>query len=80
VSTVPQTKTYVAHIVLWIGFFLSLPIWREFHQPGQPVWNIFLAAFLIAIVVGAFLGVRHLQKHGIEVGEARFTTNDGDAR
>ena len=78
-STVPQTKTYVAHIVLWVGFFLALPLWREFQEPGQPVWNVFLAAFHIAIVVGAFIGVRHLQENGIEVGEARFSTRDGDA-
>jgi succinate dehydrogenase hydrophobic anchor subunit len=79
VSTVPQTKTFVAHIVFWVGFFWALPLWREFQEPGQPVWNVFLAALLIAIVVGAFIGVRHLQKNGIEVGEARFTTSDGDA-
>lgn len=78
-STVPQTKTYVAHIVLWVGFFLALPLWREFQEPGQMVWNVFLAVILIAIVVGAFVGVRHLQKNGIEVGEARFSTRDGDA-
>ena len=78
-STVPQTKTYVAHIVLWVGFFLALPLWREFQEPGQMVWNVFLAAVLIAIVVGAFIGVRHLQKSSIDVGEARFTTRDGDA-
>lgn len=78
-SAVPQTKTYVVQIVLWVGCALALPLWREFQEPGQPVWNVFLAAFLIAIVVGAFIGVRHLQKNGIEVGEARFTTRDGDA-
>ena len=78
-STVPQTKTYVAHIVLWVGFFLALPLWREFQEPGQMIWNVFLATVLIAIVVGAFIGVRHLQKSGIEVGEARFTTRHGDA-
>jgi succinate dehydrogenase hydrophobic anchor subunit len=79
VSSVPQTKTYVAHIVIWVGLFLALPLWREFQEPDQPVWNVFLAAFLVAVVVSAFSGVRHLQKNSIEVGEARFPTRDGDA-
>jgi succinate dehydrogenase/fumarate reductase cytochrome b subunit len=80
VSKVPETKTYVAHVVLWVGLVLALPLWQEFHEPEQLLWNVFLAAFLIALVVGAFLGVRHLQKNGIEVGEARFTTTDENAR
>lgn len=79
-SNLPRTKTYAAHIVLWVGFFLALPLWQEFQESGQLMWNIFLAAFLIAIVVGAPMGVRHLQKNGIEVGEARFTTRNEGAR
>jgi hypothetical protein len=56
-------------MVLWVGFFLAVPLWREFHEPSQPVWNVFLTTFLIALVVGTFFGVRYLQKKGVEVGE-----------
>ena len=77
-STVPQTKAYVAHVVLCVGFLLALPLWREFQEPRHPAWNVFLAAFLAALVIGAFMGVRHLQKSGIEVGEARFNTRNKD--
>jgi succinate dehydrogenase/fumarate reductase cytochrome b subunit len=80
VGTVPETKRYIAHVVFWVGLFLALPLWREFHEPEQPLWNVFLAAFLIALVAGAFFGVRHFQKNGIKVGEARFTAADRDAR
>jgi len=80
VSSVPMTKGYVAHVVLWVGFFLAIPIWREFREPSQPLWNVFLALFLIALVVGTFLGVRYLQRNNVEVGEARFNTTDADRR
>jgi len=73
-GTVPTTKRYAARIVLWVGVFLAVPLWREFREPAQPAWNAFLAAFLIALVLGSFLGIRHLQKNDIEVGEARFTS------
>jgi succinate dehydrogenase hydrophobic anchor subunit len=78
VSSVPTTKRYVAHVVLWVGVFLAIPLWREFHEPSQPLWNVFLALFLVALVVGAFFGVRYLQKNNVEVGEARFTTTDAE--
>lgn len=65
---------------LWVGIFLAIPLWREFHQASQPLWNAFLALFLIALVVGAFFGVRYLQRNNIEVGEARFITNDAERR
>lgn len=75
-STVPKNRRYVANIVLLVGLFLAWPLWREFHEPGQLLWNVVLTIFLIAIVVGAFLGIRNLQKHEIEVGEARFSSSD----
>jgi hypothetical protein len=78
VSSVPTTKGYVAHVVLCVGIFLAMPLWREFHEPSQPLWNVFLAFFLVALVVGAFFGVRYLQKNNVEVGEAHFTTTDTD--
>lgn len=77
-SSVPTTKRHVAHIVLWVGIFLAVPLWREFYEPSQPLWSAFLAVFLTALVVGAFFGVRFLQKNSVEVGEARFTTADAD--
>ncbi|MGS1017514.1 hypothetical protein [Allosphingosinicella humi] len=77
-SMVPGTKDYAAYMVLWVGFFLAVPLWREFYEPSQPVWNVFLTTFLIALVVGTFFGVRYLQKNGVEVGEARFTSPDND--
>ena len=75
-STVPNNKRYVANIVLVVGLFLAWPLWREFREPGQPLWNVALTIFLIAIVIGALLGIRYLQKHEIEVGEARFSSSD----
>jgi hypothetical protein len=80
VSTVPKSRRYAAHVVLWVGLVLALPLWREFQVAGQPIWNAFLAIFLIALVIGAFFGVRYLQDHEIEVGEARFTSSDREAR
>lgn len=78
-STVPTTKSYAAYVVLWIGLVLAIPLWREFHEPGQFFWNTFLAAFLVALVLAAFFGIRHLQTNGIEVGEARFKSSESDA-
>ncbi len=77
-SSVPATKHYAAYVVLWTGFVLAIPLWREFHEPGQPFWNVFLAAFLIGLVLAAYFGIRHLQKNKVEVGEARFTASDTD--
>ena len=70
----PQTKGYLAHVVFVVGFLVAWPLWREFHEPGQPIWNVFLGAFLIALIMAAFLGVRSLQKNRTQVGEARFTS------
>jgi succinate dehydrogenase hydrophobic anchor subunit len=75
-----MTKRYVAHVVLWVGIFLAIPLWREFREPSQPLWSVLLAVFLIALVVGAFFGVRYLQKNNVEVGEARFTATETDRR
>jgi len=55
-GTMPPTKSYGAYVALWVGLILSLPLWREFHEPGQPLWNAFLGVFLVALVGGAFLG------------------------
>ena len=75
---VSKTKRYTAHVVLWVGIFLAVPLWREFREPARQGWNLFLAAFLMALVAGAFLGIRRLQKGHIEVGEARFGSGQRD--
>lgn len=71
-AVVPTSKRYTAHIVLVVCAFLAVPLWQEFYEPGQPVWDTFLAICLFAIVGGSFFGIRHLQKNAVEVGEARF--------
>lgn len=74
----PKTKRYSARVVLWVGAILAVPLWRELHIAGETPWNVFLAVALTALVTGAYFGIRYLQTHEIEVGEARFdTTNDG---
>ena len=77
-GALPTTKRYLVHTVLWVGAVLAVPLWREFREPDQPAWNIFLAVLLIALVGGTFFGVRHLQKNAIDVGEARFTPKRAD--
>ena len=79
-STVPPTRGYVAQIVLWVGFFLALPLWRELHESGHPIWNVFLVIVLLSLVSAAYFGVRYLQKNNIQVGEARFIRSDTDRR
>ena len=77
-KTIPPGKAYPA-LVVAVALFLAVPLWLGLKEPGQPFWNGFLALFLIALVVGAFVGVRYLQKNHIEVGEARFTPAGSDA-
>ena len=60
---------------LWVSAFLAIPLWRELHEPNQLVWNVFLGAFLIALVAATFFGMRHLERNKIEVGEARFNSS-----
>ena len=79
-EVVPPGKRYAASVLLWVCVFLAVPLWLEFSEPGQPFWNIFLAVFLLAMVIGSFAGVRYLQKNRVEVGEARFVSSDGDGR
>jgi hypothetical protein len=61
------------YAVCWISAFLAIPLWTEFREPNQLIWNIFLAAFLIAVIAAAFFGLRYLEQNQIAVGEARFT-------
>ena len=79
-SGVPKSRGYLAHVILVVGLLLALPLWREFSEPDHAIWNVFLAVFLLALVIAAFFGVRYLQTHDIEVGEARFTASDESNR
>ena len=81
-TQVKRTTIVGAEAVLWVGGALALPLWSEFHEPGRQLWNVMLAAFLLAIVAAAYVGMRHLQRSGAQVGEARFVTKrpDGDGR
>jgi hypothetical protein len=61
---------------------VALPLWREFYEPGQTVWNVILAVMLIGIVIAVILVQRFFMTHLDEIGEARFDTtnrngNDG---
>jgi hypothetical protein len=53
-----------------------LPLWGEFREPGNLIWNMILGALLIVIATVVFFLQRHLQKHIGEVGEARFDTTN----
>ena len=77
-TTVPKTKSYVANVVLVVGFLLALPLWREFREPGQPLWDVFLGIILVGVLAGVFFGLRYLQRNAVEVGEARFKTADNE--
>jgi hypothetical protein len=59
---------------------LAMPLWREFREPGEPMWNLFLAVLLLSLVAGAFFGIRYMQRNAIEVGEARFAPRETDQK
>jgi hypothetical protein len=73
-STVPKTKGYLGWLVFAVAWFLTIPLWLEFLEPHQTLWNVFLTLILLGAVVGSFFGLRYLQTNAIEVGEARFDT------
>ena len=62
------------YAVFWVSAFLAIPLWREFHEPNQMIWNAFLASFLIALIAAAFFGLRYLEQNKVAVGEARFSS------
>jgi hypothetical protein len=60
---------------------ITVPLFAEFYEPRQVVWDVFLGLSLAALVVAAALLARFVSRHAGEIGEARFdTTNKGDAR
>lgn len=73
----PQKKMGAGAVVLLL---IVVPLWLEFREPGQWVWNALLAAMLIGIGVAALLLQRFLMANIGEVGEARFDTRNPDQR
>jgi hypothetical protein len=59
---------------------IAFPLWREFSEPGQTAWNIFLVLILIGILVAAFLLQRFFRSNIGEIGEARFDTRNPSER
>ena len=57
---------------------IAMPLWNEFRIKGQPLWNAFLAIFLIGLGVAAILFQRYFRAHTDEIGEARFDTRNQD--
>ena len=53
-----------------------LPLWREFSERDQPVWNGFLFLILVGLLFGALLLHRYLIRNIDEIGEARFDTRN----
>jgi uncharacterized membrane protein len=59
---------------------IAIPLLREFIEPGRTAWNVFLALFLVGVVVAGILLQRFFAAHPGEVGEAPFDTrNESDA-
>jgi len=79
-TTVPESKWYAISIALFVLIVLMVPLWLEFHEPDQPMWNGFLAVFLVSLVFGSFVGIRHLQKNRDQIGEARFHSGEDSNR
>ena len=59
-----------------IFLIIAFPLWREFSEPGQPVWNTVLALMLAALLVAAYFLQRFFREHIGEIGEARFDTSN----
>ena len=53
-----------------------LPLWVEWHVPGQTLWNVVLFLILAGLCVGTTLLHRHLVRNVDQVGEARFDTRN----
>jgi hypothetical protein len=59
-----------------ILLIVAVPLWDEFRVRGNPVWNAFLAAFLVGLAITAILLQRYFLQHASEIGEARFDTSN----
>jgi ABC-type glycerol-3-phosphate transport system permease component len=55
---------------------VAILMWGEFRIPDNAVWNAFLAAILIGLIVAAVMLQRFFMTHPNEVGEARFDTHN----
>ena len=56
------------------------PLWLEFREPGQTVWNVLLAAMLIGVLIAAYRLQRFFRANIGEIGEARFDTRNESER
>ncbi len=64
---------------LTVLVIIALPLWFEFREPGQLLWNIALALLMIVLLALAFFGQRYFKAHANEIGEARFDTSNRQA-
>jgi hypothetical protein len=55
---------------------IAVPLYREFSEPGQTIWNALLVLFLLGVAAGAFFLQRFFLSHAGEIGEARFDTRN----
>jgi MFS family permease len=66
-------------IALLLG--ITIPLYAEFFEPRDYLWDAFLALFLVGVVIAALRLARFFASHAGELGEARFDTrNEGDLR
>ena len=77
-SRVPVSNNWIRGGGAVILVIIAIPLWNEFRLPGNTVWNVILAAMLLALVIAALLLQHFFVTHVGEVGEARFDTNNGE--
>ncbi len=53
-----------------------IPLWAEFQEPGQTLWNVALAVILAALVIATIILQLYLLRNIDRVGEARFDTRN----
>ena len=64
-----------------VFIIIAFPLWREFREPGQSLWNTLLVLILAGLLVAAYFLQRFFREHIGEIGEARFdTSNKGDPK
>ncbi|MEA3039406.1 MAG: hypothetical protein QOE79_1919 [Sphingomonadales bacterium] len=83
VELLPEVKPTAlaagAGIALLLG--ITIPLYAEFYEPRDYLWDAFLALFLVGVAIATLRLARFFASHAGELGEARFdTSNEGDAR
>ena len=74
-SPAVRSKRWVMGGGLAVLLVVLMPLWKEFNEPGQMVWNISLGVFLAGLAISAFVLQGYLTAHIGEVGEARFNAD-----